>query len=411
MPVLVLTESKLRACVGFDAESLRTIEDAFTWLSEGKVEMPPVMHIEVPEHHGDVDIKSACVRGLDHLAVKVASGFFDNPKLGLPSGGAMVVVLNAKTGFCEAVMLDNAYLTDLRTGLAGAVAARYLAPETVRTVGVLGSGAQARYQIRALGLVRDFERVLVSARDAGRTAAYAAQMSESLGLPVEATTPEALVRESELVITTTPARSPIVDAAWLHPGLHITAMGADLPGKQELDPEVLRSAGRVVCDRREQCLAMGELQHAAELLDGGNPPHRARRAYCGACAGPAVGGGEHGLRSHGDRGSGHRNRQPRPHARPRPRRRHRDRQLIRLRPGQGPREKPMAYRWAGRPNRAVSERFQGAFEAAGARVVDGIAILREVRWKKSAVEMTCRTRQRVSQWRGTNARARSFARG
>ena len=272
MPVLILTESELRACVGFDAESLRATEDAFTWLSEGKVEMPPVMHIEVAEHRGDVDIKSACVRGLDHLAVKVASGFFDNPKLGLPSGGAMVVVLNAKTGFCEAVMLDNAYLTDLRTGLAGAVAARYLAPEPVRTVGVLGSGAQARYQVRALRLVRDFERVLVSARDAGRTAAYAAQMSESLGLPVQATTPEALVRESELVITTTPARSPIVDAAWLHPGLHITAMGADLPGKQELDPEVLRSAGRVVCDRREQCLAMGELQHAAELLDGGNPP-------------------------------------------------------------------------------------------------------------------------------------------
>ena len=88
MPVLVLTEAELRACVGFDADCLKTIEDAFTWLSEGKVEMPPIMHIEVAEHRGDVDIKSACVRGLDHLAVKVASGFFDNPKLGLPSGGA-----------------------------------------------------------------------------------------------------------------------------------------------------------------------------------------------------------------------------------------------------------------------------------------------------------------------------------
>ena len=272
MPVLILTESELRACIGFDAESLRAIEDAFTWISEGKVEMPPVMHIEVAEHHGDVDIKSACVRGLDHIAVKVASGFFENPKLGLPSGGAMVVVLSAKTGFCEAVMLDNAYLTDLRTGLAGAVAARHLAPGTVRTVGVLGAGAQARYQVRALRLVRDFERVLVSARDAGRTAAYAAEMRESLGLPVEAATPEALVRASDLVITTTPARSPIVDAAWLHPGLHITAMGSDLPGKQELDPEVLRRTDRVVCDRREQCLAMGELQHAAELLEGENAP-------------------------------------------------------------------------------------------------------------------------------------------
>ena len=272
MPVLVLTESELRDCVGFDADCLRAIEDAFTWLCEGKVAMPPVMHIEVAEHHGDFDIKSACVRGLDHLAVKVASGFFENPKLGLPSGGAMVVVLNAKTGFCEAVMLDNAYLTDLRTGLAGAVAARHLAPETVRTVGVLGSGAQARYQVRALRLVREFDRVLVSARDAGRTAAYAAEMSESLALPVEATTPEALVRESDVVITTTPARAPIVDAGWLHPGMHITAMGADLPGKQELDPEILRRADRVVCDRSSQCHTMGELQHAAELLEGKNAP-------------------------------------------------------------------------------------------------------------------------------------------
>ena len=272
MSVLVLTEAELRACVGFDPDCLNTIEDAFTSLCEGKVEMPPVMHIEVAEHRGDVDIKSACVRGLDHLAVKVASGFFDNPKLGLPSGGAMVVVLSARTGFCESVMLDNAYLTDLRTGLAGAVAARHLAPERVRSVGVLGSGAQARYQVRALRLVRDFERVLVSARDAGRTGAYAAEMSEALALPVRAAAPEELVRESDLVITTTPARAPIVEAAWLHPGLHITAMGSDLPGKQELDPEILRRADRVVCDSRSQCRAMGELQHAVSLLDGDGAP-------------------------------------------------------------------------------------------------------------------------------------------
>ena len=273
MPVLVLTEAELRTSVGFDAEGLRAVEDAFTWLSDGKVEMPPVMHIEVTEHRGDIDIKSACVRGLDHLAVKVASGFFDNPKRGLPSGGAMVVVLNAQTGFCEAVMLDNAYLTDLRTGLAGAVAARHLAPEKVGTVGVLGAGAQARYQVRALRLVRDFERVLVSSRDAGRSAAYAEEMGERLGVPVEAAaSPEALVRESEVVITATPARAPLVDAAWLHPGLHITAMGSDLPGKQELDPDVLRRADLVVCDRRAQCLAMGELQHAASFFGEGDAP-------------------------------------------------------------------------------------------------------------------------------------------
>ena len=262
MAVLVLTEAELRRCAGFDAEGLRAVEEAFTWLSEGRVTMPPVMHLEVAEPRGDVDIKSACVRGLDSLAVKVASGFFGNPALGLPSGGAMVVVLSAKTGFCEAVLLDNAYLTDLRTGLAGAVAARHLAPRRVRCVGVLGSGVQARCQLRALRLVRGFERVLVSARDAGRTAAFAAEMRESLGVPVEAATPEALVRQSEVVITCTPSRAPLLDAAWLHPGLHVSAVGADLPGKQELDPRVLAAADRVVCDRRTQCFALGELQHA-----------------------------------------------------------------------------------------------------------------------------------------------------
>ena len=262
MAVLVLTEAELRGCAGFDTGSLHAVEAAFTWLSEGKVTMPPVMHVEVAEHRGDVDVKSACVRGLDSLAVKVASGFFDNPALGLPSGGAMVVVLSAKTGFCEAVLLDNAYLTDLRTGLAGAVAARHLAPARVRCVGVLGAGAQARFQLRALRLVRGFERVLVSARHAGRGAAFAAEMSGSLGVPVEAASPERLVGESEVVITCTPSREPLLDAAWLHPGLHLSAVGADLPGKQELDPRILGAADRVVCDRRTQCFAMGELQHA-----------------------------------------------------------------------------------------------------------------------------------------------------
>ena len=262
MAVLVLTEAELRGCAGFDAGSLHAVEEAFTWLSEGKVTMPPVMHVEVAGHRGDVDVKSACVRGLDSLAVKVASGFFDNPALGLPSGGAMVVVLSAKTGFCEAVLLDNAYLTDLRTGLAGAVAARHLAPARVRCVGVLGAGAQARFQLRALRLVRGFERVLVGARDAGRGAAFAGEMSGSLGVPVEAASPERLVRESEVVVTCTPSREPLLDAAWLHPGLHLSAVGADLPGKQELDPRILGAADRVVCDRRTQCFAMGELQHA-----------------------------------------------------------------------------------------------------------------------------------------------------
>lgn len=262
MAALILSESELRRCAPLDDAALGAVEDAFTWLAEDKVEMPPIMHIEVSDANGDVDIKSACVRGLENFAVKIASGFFDNPKLGLSSSSAMMVVLSARTGFCEAVLLDNGYLTDLRTGLAGAVAAKYLAPATVGTVGIVGAGAQARYQVRCLRLVRDFGRVLVQGRSPENTAAYVADMSEELGIEVvEARSIEELVAESQVVVTTTQSREPIIRAEWLHAGLHVTAMGSDLAGKQELDVAVLERADRLVCDRKSQCFSMGELQH------------------------------------------------------------------------------------------------------------------------------------------------------
>ena len=167
----------------------------------------------------------------------------------------MMVVMSSKTGFCEAVLLDNGYLTDLRTGLAGAVAAKYLAPETVRTVGVIGAGAQARFQIESLKLVRDFKKLLVSGRSSQSVAAYVENMSGRLGIEVIAVDfIRQLVAESQIVVTTTPSKQALVDVSWLHPGLHITAMGADLPGKQELDANILRAVDKLVCDRTTQCL-------------------------------------------------------------------------------------------------------------------------------------------------------------
>ena len=265
MEVLILTETELRRCVAIDDEALAAVENAFTWLQEGRVEMPPIMHIEVADNNGDVDIKSAYVRGLDRFAVKLGSGFFDNPSLGLPSSNAMMVMLSARTGICEAVLLDNGYLTDLRTGLAGAVAAKHLAPKQVQTVGVIGSGAQARYQIESLKLVRDFDRLLVSARSEQRLFTYVEEMRSKLGVEVAvADDINELVRESDLVVTTTSSKQALIDVGSLHPGLHITAMGSDLTGKQELDAKVLEAADRVVCDRLSQCEIMGELQHVQD---------------------------------------------------------------------------------------------------------------------------------------------------
>ncbi len=263
MPVLILTESELRQCVDSNREALAAVENAFTALAHGKVEMPPIMHLEVSDHNGDVDIKSAYVRGLEHFAVKLGSGFFDNVKRGLPSSSAMMVLLSAETGICTAVLLDNGYLTDLRTGLAGAVAAKHLAPESVSTVGVVGTGAQARYQVRSLKLVREFDRLLVFGRNPGRLSAYIEAMRKHLGVDTQrAQSIRELVTESDLVVTTTPSTQALIRAAWLHPGLHITAMGSDLGGKQELEPQVLVGADLLVCDRQSQCATMGELQHA-----------------------------------------------------------------------------------------------------------------------------------------------------
>jgi ectoine utilization protein EutC len=263
MSVLILTEGELRRCAVMNDQALRAVEQAFTWLAEDQVNMPPIMHLEVADHHGDVDIKSAYVSGLDHFAVKLASGYFENAKRGLPSSSAMMVLFRADTGFCAAVLLDNGYLTDLRTGLAGAVAAKHLAPERVSTVGVVGTGAQARYQVQSLQLVRSFERLLVFGRDSQRLSSYREEMRKQVGLEVEPVqSVEALVSQSDLVVTTTPSKQALIQSAWLHPGLHITAMGSDLAGKQELAPQVLADADLLVCDRRSQCAAMGELQHA-----------------------------------------------------------------------------------------------------------------------------------------------------
>lgn len=266
--VRVLTEAELRRVIGIDQAALAAVESAFGWLEHGCVNMPPIMHIAAGEH-GDVDVKSAFVDGLPYFAIKIASGFYGNPDRGLQAGSAMMVLLNAETGFCEAVLLDNSFLTDLRTGLAGAIAGKYLAPSTVGTVGVIGTGTQARYQVQCLRLVRDFRRIFVWGRSRPKAEHYAGDMQAKGYEVTVADSVEACVKASDVLITVTPSEEPLVRAGWLHAGQHVTAVGADFPGKQELEAAVFARADRIVCDRLSQCLANGELQHAA--VDGALP--------------------------------------------------------------------------------------------------------------------------------------------
>lgn len=288
--IQIVTEAELRAVVKLDLTTVDVIEAAFAALARGGVVMPPILSMDLHEAHGEVDVKTAYIPGFDGFAIKVSPGFFDNPKIGLPSLNGLMILFSAQTGLVQALFLDNGYLTDIRTAAAGAVVARHLAPATVETAGVIGTGVQARLQIEAAHLVRPFARVLVHGRDIEKARACAADLAQSLAIRAEAVAdPAALVAESQLVVTTTPARTPVLRAEWLHPGLHITAMGSDQTGKNEIAPAALMAADAYICDRVSQCEVSGELEAAlaagvwtkgtpaelGEVITGAKPGRRA----------------------------------------------------------------------------------------------------------------------------------------
>ena len=264
MEVLLVKETDIRRSVGID-EAISAVEAGFTRLAAGEVNLPSVMSLDMPEVKGEVHVKGAYINGSESLAIKVATGFYDNPLLGLPSGTGMMMVLSARTGFPQALLFDNGYLTDVRTAAAGAVAAKYLARNDLTVAGVVGAGAQGRYQMMALSKVRAFQKVLAYDLDKTRLESYVGEMPEILGVDcVAAEDVESVVRESDILVTCTPSTEPYVRSQWLHPGLHITAMGSDAPYKQELDSAVLSSADLIVCDHKGQCAERGELHHGLE---------------------------------------------------------------------------------------------------------------------------------------------------
>ncbi len=255
----LLDEGEVRSLVG-PPEAMAAVEEGFRALATGRASPPGIMHLDPPG--GEIHVKGGHIQGQPCIAIKVATGFMENPKKGLPTAGGLFLALDSSTGLLRWVLLDNGFLTDLRTGAAGAVAARYMAPVAVDTVGVFGSGTQARYQVEALLQVRRFRRLLVHGRTGASVQAYAKEMATRLGLEVEVTSPEEVVGRAQVVITATASDKPLVKASWLHPGLHITAVGSDAPWKQELEPEVLAAADLVVVDHLDQCRRLGELHHA-----------------------------------------------------------------------------------------------------------------------------------------------------
>jgi ornithine cyclodeaminase len=254
---------EIKECVQFNAELIPIIEDAFKSLSLGKTVMPPILRVDIEKYHGESDVKAAYIEGLDSFAVKVASGFFNNPKLGLPSSNGLMILLDSETGVIKSVLLDKGYLTDVRTAIAGAIASKYLSNPESSTVAIIGTGIQARMQLEALSLVRDIKNVNVWSRDIKKTHAYIEDVSKNINLNFTAfDNTNEVVNNADILITTTPSKKPLVDFSSLPKGIHITAMGSDAEEKNELEPDIIKNCDVYVPDSQAQTSILGELNHA-----------------------------------------------------------------------------------------------------------------------------------------------------
>ena len=266
--MLIVDRSRIEEVLaGLDL--LPMIEDAFRGYSAGRAIVPPVGELLL--ERGEIHIKYGAISGDDYYVIKIASGFYENAALGLPSSNGMVLVFRQDTGEPEAVLLDEGHLTDVRTAVAGAVAARALAPPEVERIGVLGTGTQARLQVLQLGPLFEAREVVAWGRDRVRLDEYRTDMAQHGWEVTAVESPAGVAAAANLVVTTTPSTEPLLRAADIRPGTHLTAIGSDTAEKQELAADVLALADVVVADSLEQCRSRGEISRAvaAGAIDGG----------------------------------------------------------------------------------------------------------------------------------------------
>jgi ornithine cyclodeaminase len=255
------TKSQIKTVLT-DSEILEVIEDGFIEYSNGKVITPNPGHIPFTNPPGDVHIKYGYTQGDTYYIIKIVSGFYQNPAKGLNSSNGLMMLFDQQTGALEAILHDEGYLSDVRTGPAGAIAAKYLAPKTVHKIGIVGTGIQARMQLRFLQYVTNCREVIVWGRSMDKCARFIHDMAP-YGFIISPTIDiKKIPKNCNLIVTTTPACSPLLFAEDIKPGTHINAIGADNAGKQELDPLIFAKADIVGAGSIVQCTKFGDLSHA-----------------------------------------------------------------------------------------------------------------------------------------------------
>ena len=259
---IILNSEDIKKCIQLNEGLISIIEEAFKSLALGKTVMPPILRLDIEKYHGESDVKAAYIDGLDSYAIKVASGFFNNPKLGIPSSNGLMILLDSQTGVLKTVLLDKGYLTDIRTAIAGAISAKYLSNSDATKAGVIGAGIQARLQLESLLLVRKINKAYIWARETDKANKFCEELKH-LNINLEVCNlVEDVIKKSDIVVTTTPSKSPLIKSDWLKKGLHITAMGSDAEQKNELDPLIIKECDHYIPDSLSQTKILGELHHA-----------------------------------------------------------------------------------------------------------------------------------------------------
>jgi ornithine cyclodeaminase len=241
-------------------EVIAAMERAFAAYSNGEAVIPPVGQLNFEDPPGDCHIKYGYVKYGATFTVKIATGFWKNPERGLPSSNGVVLVFSSETGELLTIFQDEGFLTDMRTAAAGAVAAKYLAPRELDCIGILGAGLQAKLQLEYLREVTSCRRVKLWARSDERARAMRVP-----GFDIEVVASPAQVADSaRLIVCTTASRRWLLHATDVKPGTHITALGADGGGKQELEPMLFALAKIRAVDSLSQCSAYGDSSFALE---------------------------------------------------------------------------------------------------------------------------------------------------
>ncbi len=246
-----------------DIDLVAAMEEGFIQYSNGNAVVPPVAELLFDDPPGDVHIKYGYIKREDFYCIKIASGFYKNPELGIPSSQGMMLLFNQKTGQTEAVLLDEGYLTDIRTAAAGALAAKFFAPNNLEAIGIIGTGGQAKLQLEYLQKHTPCKNVWLWGRSDRATTNYVEAMGPEYDIQIAEDTAE-LAAHCNLIVTTTPAKTFLLSAKDIRPGTHITAVGSDTSDKQELDGEILRLADLVISDSIPQSKSRGEIYQATK---------------------------------------------------------------------------------------------------------------------------------------------------